>query len=99
MQLKPANWCALHNREDRLIARIAGIARRDTINGGASALVLANKLKRRGGTDLKGIVAEVYSASTGNHHTQHEAWECPECGFAHLGWLLASACCDGTGAD
>ncbi len=61
------------------------IATGNTILGGASALMLANRLHRMKGTDLRGVVADVYSASTGSQHRLHGAFTCPECGSACLG--------------
>lgn len=92
MKLAPASWKRLSG-EDRLIARIERLATGNTIIGGASALMLAKRLHRMGGTDLRGVVADIYSASTGTRHSQHGAFECPECGCAHLGVAAAFACC------
>lgn len=93
MRMKHVAWDSLHAREDRLTARIAAIARADTITGGARASWLAEKLLKIGGTDLRGVVADVYCASTGRASTEHEAWQCPECGQPHLGQTRAFECC------
>jgi len=82
--MKPGNWRELTG-EDRLVARMERIATANTIIGGASALVLSKRLKKMGGTDLTGVVADVYSASTGSMHRQHGAWKCPDCGTTCLG--------------
>ena len=70
------------------IAKLAQIARLDTINGGARALVIAKEKP-----ELAYIVSDVYSLSTGKHSENFEAWECPECGCAHLGKEAAFSCC------
>ena len=95
MRPKPARWSDLSKlyREERLIARIAGIARNDTINGGALAMVLTKRLKAMGGTDLGHVVSDVYSGSTGKHHPYHEAWRCPECDTVCLGYGEAAEHC------
>ena len=82
--MKAANWRNLTG-EDRLIARIERKATANTISGGATALTLARRLKNMGGTDLSRVVYDVYSASTGQRHREHGAFECPECGTACLG--------------
>jgi hypothetical protein len=92
MSLKPARWDSLYLPSERAHARIAAFARRDTIWGGARALVLA-KRGRLKTVPFDEIVGDVYSASTGNHHAVHEAWECPECGQACLGQDAAYSCC------
>lgn len=92
--MKHVSWDSLTDRSERLEARIAAIARGDTILGGARALRLANRLAEfPHGTDLRGVVADVYSASTGKASREHEAWQCPECGSAHLGIQAAFECC------
>lgn len=87
----------LSDREERAVARLAQKARLDTIDGGASALVLAQRADHMGwhscGRSALEVVSIVYSASTGRHHTDLEAWECPECGNACLGMDAAMACC------
>jgi hypothetical protein len=94
MRLKPARYDELYDAEERLIARMAARARLDTIWGGAAGLMYAERLYRMGGTDLRYVVSDVYSASTGNHHGAYEAWECPECGSARLGTDDAYNCCN-----
>lgn len=93
MNLKPISWRKLWDRDERTIARIAAVAISNTVFGGASALVYAKRLIRMGGQDVRHVVSDVYSASTGRAHSQHSAWECPECGGAHLGQDNAAACC------
>lgn len=86
---------ALSNRTDRATARLAQRARLDTIHGGAAAVLLERRLKSRGSpVGFAGVVAAVYGASTGRHHPELEAWECPECGTAHLGQTAALQCCN-----
>lgn len=91
--IKPAHWSLLEDRHERDEARIAHVARCNTIVGGASALVKAKRLKAMGGADLTGVVADVYAASTGKPSEIHDAWECPECDRAHLGQQAALRCC------
>lgn len=90
--MQPGNWRELP-RDERIIAHIERIARGNTIMGGASAMVIARRLRAMGGTDLGYVVADVYSASSGRTHQNHGAWECPECGCTHLGQDAAFACC------
>ncbi len=93
-KMNSANYTELPNSEQRIIARIAGQARIDTITGGAKALCLAKRLPRLDASlGLTGIVSNVYALSSGRHHPDYEAWECPECGSAHLGQDAAYNCC------
>ena len=85
--MKTAHYSTLTG-ENQKIARLAGLARLDTIHGGAAALVLAEKTP-----SLAWVVSQVYSESTGRHSKTLEAWECPECGNAHLGQDAAFQCC------
>ena len=96
MRLKPARWSELHSRDERTVARIERIARNDTIWGGAKAMVLSKRLADMGGQDVGWVVASVYCASTGKPHPDYSAWECPECGSAHLGQENAYKCCQNT---
>ena len=93
MNPSPIGFRGLYDRADRCTAHFARIARHDTIYGGARALVLVDRLKSMGGEDYGHVVADVYSASTGRHHGEHEAWCCPECGSVVLGLSAARACC------
>lgn len=90
--MKTASYTELTG-EDRLVARIERIATGNTIFGGASALVIAKRLVRMGGTDLRHVVSGVYSASTGKAHPEYAAFKCLECGCAHLGQQAALECC------
>lgn len=84
----------LHDPFDRAVAKLAVIARSDTVLGGARAMVIEGRLFRMGSRVAdQGIVRAVYSSSSGRHHRTFEAWECPECGAAHLGIAAAYACC------
>lgn len=66
----------------------------DTIHGGALAIVYAKRLARLGSrVPADDIVSDVYSRSTGHTSERWGAWECPECGTAHLGIDAALACC------
>lgn len=91
--MKPGNWRELTG-EDRLVARMERIATVNTIFGGASALVMSKRLKNMGGTDLDWVVSDVYSASTGQRHREHGAWECPECGTTCVGMDKAYQHCN-----
>lgn len=94
MKLKTASYKRLHDHEERSIAHMAGRARADTIWGGAKAMMFERRLSAMGSRiDYGSIISDVYCASTGNWHPQHEAWECPECGQAYLGQEKAYACC------
>jgi hypothetical protein len=97
MTLKPLPYSQLQDREQRAVARLAAMARRDTIDGGSGALVLAKRADRLGFKSCcmsaLAVVSIVYSNSTGCHHRELEAWECQECGQAHLGQDDAYACC------
>lgn len=97
MNIKPLPYTELPDREQRAVARLAQIVRHDTIYGGARAMILATRADRlkfnSAGYGAMEIVSIVYSASSGRHHPQLEAWECPECGQAHLGQDAAYACC------
>ena len=94
MKLKEANPSLLLDRSQRAEAKLARIARCDTVNGGARALVLAKRLRSMGSSlDAEGIVGDVYCAS--NYSCgDHGAYECPECGGVHLGTEAAYRCCD-----
>jgi len=92
MKTKTASWRELAG-EDRLCAHVERVATMDTIHGGAHALLLSKRLRAMGGTDLRHVVGAVYSASTGKMHREYGAFECPECGSAHLGVEAALACC------
>lgn len=93
MSPKPGNWRDLASRDERIIARIARQACGNTIMGGCSAKVLAERLVRMGGTDLRYVVGAVYSVSSGRSHYDYDAWSCPECGSTHLGYEAAVRCC------
>lgn len=90
----------LADRHERGCARLARIATSDTINGGARALRIAARLERMG-SPIPGdeIVSSVYSASTGRADPTWSAFECPECGSAHMGVDAALQCCAPTEDD
>lgn len=99
MKLIPAHYSHLTNRQERAVARLAAMARQDTITGSASALIVAKRADRLkfyscGRTALE-VVSIVYTSSLGRIHPALEAWECPECGSARLGQDEALACCAG----
>lgn len=83
---------------ERYTARLARVALGDTIFGGTRALNLARRADRfrciSKDVDSEGIVADVYSASTGEWHREHQGWECPECGTAVLGIEAAYTHCE-----
>lgn len=93
MKLREANPSKLYDRHDRACAKLARIARGDTIHGGARAMVLAKRLEAMGSkVPADQIVGDVYSAS--NYSCgEWGSYECPECGSAHLGQSAALACC------
>lgn len=97
MNIKSLPYTELPDREQRAVARLAKLARWDTIAGGTWAMVLAERADRlkfnSAGYGAMEVVSIVYSASSGHHHPELEAWECPECGQAHLGKDAAYACC------
>ena len=93
--VKATSYDQLHDRTERGCARLAAIARNDTIFGGARAMVLAQRLSRLNSPiPAHEIVGDVYSASTGRWHPTWEAFECRECGQARLGLNAAMSCCD-----
>lgn len=91
--LKNVHWKKLDERAERMVARMEAKARGDTIHGGMSAQVLADKLLLMGGTDLRHVVNAVYALSSGKPHAEYAAFECPECGAACLGKDGAENCC------
>jgi hypothetical protein len=99
MRLREANPAQLYDRHDRACAKLARIARGDTIHGGARAMVLAKRLEAmhtairdHSGVPAMEIVSDVYSAS--NYSCgEWGAYECPECGSVHLGTSAALQCC------
>ena len=92
--MKAAHFTSLTNRNERTRAHFAALARANTIHGGSTALTLAKRAERMGSTnDPVFVVSDVYSASTGRHHPEYEAWECRECGQSYLGQDAAAQCC------
>lgn len=93
MKLREANPKELADRGDRAAAKLARIARNDTVYGGARALVLASRLDRlRSTVPARAIVGDVYGAS--NYSCgEWGAYCCPECGQVHLGTVAAFGCC------
>ena len=93
MQLKSASFTNLHDRYERACAKLALVARNDTVFGGARALTLARHLDRMGSAvPAQEIVGEVYAAS--NYSCgRWGVYACPECGSAYLGTEKAYACC------
>ena len=88
MRLKETNPNNLTNRNERASARLARIARGDTYFGGASALVIAKRANKKL-FPAEEIVADVYHG----RESKWMAYECPECGQAHLGEESAIGCC------
>jgi rubrerythrin len=94
MFAKPGHNSQLQDRTDRTIARLAAIARFDTLYGGSRAMVLACRMEDINPSgDYRCVVDDVYSRSTGQRSTVFEAWECPECGSQCLGIEAAMNCC------
>jgi hypothetical protein len=91
MKLKETSPKNLTNRYERACARLARIARNNTVFGGASALLIAKRCKFKI-FPADEIVSDVYRAS--NYSCgKWGAYECPECGQAHLGEDSALGCC------
>ena len=78
---------------ERACARLEHIARYDTINGGARAMVLAGRASRKR-FPARDIVSDVYGASTGKASETWGAWRCDECGSVFLGRDAAAECCN-----
>ena len=97
MRAESVHWSKLpKGSRERAIARIAHRANADTIFGGASALVLANRAESMGlasADDMRDAVSETYSRSSGRPAATYSAWECSECGQIHLGRTAAESCC------
>ena len=93
MTLKEAHPNELSDRAERAIAKLARVARCDTVYGGAKALVLAKRLNgMNSNVPANEIVGDIYAAS--NYSLlEWGAYQCPECGNAHLGRDKAFACC------
>lgn len=91
MKLKETSPNNLFDKTERAQAKLARIARGDTIHGGARALVLVGRLGRAK-FDADEVVSEVYRLS---NYTcgRFGVYECPECGAAHLGEEKALNCC------
>lgn len=92
MKLKHVSNALLTDKNDRKAAMLAFQARQDTVFGGTAALSDAKRMKGSH-YDWCEIVSHVYSRSTGKPCPIWEAWECPECGQAHLGQEAALNCC------
>lgn len=92
--LKEVHPNKLDNRHDRACAKLARIARGDTIWGGAKALVIAKRAEAMGVQfPALAVVTDVYHAS--NYSCgPWAAYECPECGTVHLGEESALNCCN-----
>jgi hypothetical protein len=81
----------LEDKTERAIAKLARIARGDTVHGGARALVIAGRMKRAK-FDADAVVSDIYSRSNLSLG-EYGAYECPECGGAYLGTEAALNCC------
>ena len=93
--MKTGSWRNLQGA-DRAIARIAHIANVNTVLGGASALVKAERAMAMGlphASDMLDAVSDVYSRSSGHVPGHLAVVECPECGQWHLGEEAAANCC------
>ena len=94
MRLKEVSSRRLTDPYERACARLARMARSDTVFGGCRALMIAKRMDKRKGAQVPAveIVSAVYAAS--NYGCgEWGAYECPECGQAHLGTQAAYACC------
>ena len=94
MKIEESNISDLQDRNDRAIAKLARIARNDTVFGGARALVLADRLEAMGSQiDAHEIVGNVYAASNWTVTDDYKVCMCPECGQTVLGVEAALNCC------
>ena len=94
MRTKQVSWKDLSEPRDRACAKLALIARHDTIHGGAKAMVLEKRLLAMGSSiPAREIVGDVYAASNWTVTRQWGAYECPDCGQVHLGEERALECC------
>lgn len=95
--IQRADWRALSKRDPmRVVFRIAARANGDTIMGGCSALVLAERAKRMRlpmGRDMLAAVHETYALSLGRTPDDCTPWECCECGSIHTSQGDALRCC------
>ena len=81
---------------DRAVAKIANIANVNTVLGGASAMVKADRAVAMGlpnADRLSDAVSEVYGRSSGRVPDDLAVCACPECGQWHLGADAAAECC------
>jgi hypothetical protein len=84
----------LLDKDDRTTAKLARIATNNTVFGGCSAMVMANRLDAMGGhIDASGVVSNVYAASIGRALPEYRVCCCPECGCTVLGEDTALQCC------
>ena len=88
MKLKETSPNNLTNRYEKACARLARMARANTYFGGASALVIAKRANKKK-FPAEEIVMDVYHGRV----SEWMAYECPECGQAHLGEQSALDCC------
>ena len=106
VKLKRAKWHDLFDVEERQVARLASIASNDAWFGGARALRIAQltpckadgflwTLDSRTAHD---VVSSVYTSTNGTSQ-RFMAYECPECGCAHLGYERAAECCAAIGGE
>lgn len=97
MNPKPVGYAeaAPHlSREERAQARLARIARNDTVFGGARALTLAGRAHELGVKfDAHAVVSDVYCRSDYEVGQQFGTFECGECGSIHFGFESAACCC------
>lgn len=93
MTPKEAHPDKLTDPIERAIAKLARIARWDTINGGTRALVLLDHMKRSPNYDrYHTAISNVYAFSN-RTVCGHGAFECPECGNVVFGIEAAYTCC------
>ncbi len=93
-KLKEVPPSYLDDPVERNTARLARIARGNTVFGGASAIGIAERMEKRGSkVPAMDVVRWVYSHS--NYSVgPYGAYACPECGQAWLGEEKAYACCN-----
>jgi len=97
MRITQGTWRNLpKGSADRAVARIARIANTNTILGGASAMVMANRASAMGlpnADRLADAVSEVYGRSLGRVPDSLAVVQCWECGQWYLGADAAAECC------